>query len=151
MKMSIEEFETKFFDPQRVKTFIENRETWINDYKNTDYATRWTKCILKRGSAYSGKTLYINCASGFIEMKSAMEIAMGILSTPKEEVQTSPIDVIEKRVSAKSLGRLGTEMLLDKIEASKGILKLMEEQQKLNIENAKLFAEMAKQYSPESK
>jgi len=50
MQMSLEEFETKFFEPERVKTYIENRTSWIEEYKASSETSKWTTYFMLLGS-----------------------------------------------------------------------------------------------------
>ena len=76
-------------------------------------------------------------------MKDAMEIAMGIIGNMKEPVQEN-VKQAENPIFKAPIKSVGTNMILEKLEAAKQILRLNEDQQLKNIEHAKQFAEMAK-------
>lgn len=82
-----------------------------------------------------------------------MDIAMGILGgkvasavvegAPKLVSELAQTPAIPQTQASKPVSA-GTALLKEKIEAGREILKMMEEQQRQNLEYAKQFAEMAK-------
>lgn len=54
MRMTLDEFERKFFEPARITDFIENRASWIEQYKATDDETRWTTYFMLIGGLAAG-------------------------------------------------------------------------------------------------
>lgn len=49
MQMSIEEFESHFFDPKRVEKYLEKRQAWIDQYTVMKAETRWTTYLMMLG------------------------------------------------------------------------------------------------------
>ncbi len=50
MHMSLTEFETKFFDPKRVSTYLENRQKWVEQFKKADKEQKWTTAFMLLGT-----------------------------------------------------------------------------------------------------
>jgi hypothetical protein len=54
MRMTLEEFEKKFFDPQRVTKYLENRTAHVDAFSKTEPESRWTVYFMLLGGLAAG-------------------------------------------------------------------------------------------------
>lgn len=54
MRMTLDEFEKKFFDPARVTQFIEGRRGAVDEFSKTDTESRWTLYFMLLGGLAAG-------------------------------------------------------------------------------------------------
>lgn len=99
MHLTLEEFETKFFEPERVKAYLENRPAWVEEYKKSDENSRWTTYFMLLGTLSS---------HGRISAREYQELGpilyqKGICPTPERlYTMTALIDLLKEEPAKKA-------------------------------------------------